>query len=247
MFSQRTDYDRGVNTFSPEGRLLQVEYAIEAIKLGSSAVGIKVNEGVVLAAERRILSAALMEPKKIEKIFEIDTHIACAASGLVTDARTLVEFARVEAQNHSFVFNEPISVRALAQGVSDLALEFGESDGNKKKKKKMSRPYGVALLIAGVDENGPNLYHTDPSGTMIQFEARGIGAADEGIQSLLREKYNGTMTLENTEKLALDCLKQVMEEKINKDNVELWVIPAASKRIETRDAEYVENILKTLK
>lgn len=131
-----------------------------------------------------------MEPKSIEKIYELDSHIGCAASGLVTDARTLVEFARIEAQNHSFVYNEPITVRALARAVSDLALNFGEGDSTSKKK-PMSRPYGVALLIAGIDENGPCIYHTDPSGTMVQYEAKGIGAADEGLQTLLHEQYKG--------------------------------------------------------
>jgi len=96
MFSSKSDYDRGINTFSPEGRLFQVEYAIEAMKLGYSAVGIKVKEGAVLAVERRI-NSVLIVPKSIEKISEIDSHIACAASGFITDAKTLVEYARVEA------------------------------------------------------------------------------------------------------------------------------------------------------
>jgi len=248
MFGSRSEYDHGVNTFSPEGRLLQVEYAIEAIKLGSSAVGIKTKEGVILAVERRI-SSPLMEPKSIEKICEIDDHIGCAVSGLVTDARTLVDHARVEAQNHKFVYNEPMRVRTLTQSSSDLALAFGESDSDShghSKKKRMSRPFGVALLIGGVDETGPCLFHSDPSGTMIQYEAKGIGAADEGIQSILHEQYKPDMSLEEAEALALSCLKQVMEEKINNINVELCVIPTATKRFVSRDSDYVEKIIKRL-
>jgi len=247
MFGSRSEYDHGVNTFSPEGRLLQVEYAIEAIKLGSSAVGIRTKEGVILAVERRI-SSPLMEPKSIEKICEVDDHIGCAVSGLVTDARTLVDYGRVEAQNHKFVYNEPIRIRTLTQSSSDLALSFGETEGDQsaKKKKTMARPFGVALLIGGVDDTGPCLYHTDPSGTMIQYEAKGIGAADEGIQSILHEQYKSDLTLEEAETLALSCLKQVMEEKINKINVELAVIPIATKRFLSRNADYVEKILKKL-
>jgi 20S proteasome subunit alpha 5 len=155
MFGGKSDYDRGVNTFSPEGRLLQVEYALEAIKLGTSAVGLKVKEGVVLAVERIVLSNSnLMCPQSSEKISEIDFHVGCAASGLVTDARVLVDHARVEAQNHYFVYNEGMRVKAIGQTVSDLALNFGEGDSSQKKK-PMSRPYGVALLIAGVDDTGP--------------------------------------------------------------------------------------------
>lgn len=151
-------------------------------------VGIKVDEGVVLAVERR-LDSTLIVPESIEKIFEVDSHICCAASGVITDARTLIEHARVEALNHRYTYLEPITVKALTQTISDMALNFGEGDPSSKKK-PMSRPYGVALLIAGVDENGPSIYQTDPSGTMIEYKAKGIGAADEGIQSILTEKYN---------------------------------------------------------
>lgn len=99
MFLTRSEYDRGVNTFSPEGRLFQVEYAIEAIKLGSTAVGIRTPHGVVLAVEKRITSV-LLEPASIEKIVEIDSHLGCALSGLIADSRTMIDHARIEAQNH---------------------------------------------------------------------------------------------------------------------------------------------------
>ncbi|KRX01421.1 hypothetical protein PPERSA_01324 [Pseudocohnilembus persalinus] len=232
-----------VNTFSKDGRLYQIEYALEAMKLGQGTVGIKVKEGIVLAVERR-LQSSLMIPKSLEKISEIDTHIAAASSGLITDARILVDHARVEAQNHTFNFNEPISVRALTQSVSDLALNFGESDG--KKKKVMSRPFGVGLLIGGITDEGPKLYQTDPSGTMIEYQAKGLGSAAEGIQSKLQESYKEDLTLEEAENLALLCLKQVMEEKIDKKNVELCVIPTSTKKFTERNEDYIDEILKKL-
>jgi len=244
MFGTQSDYDKGINTFSPEGRLLQVEYAIEAIKLGSSAIGITVQEGVVLAVERRI-SSSLLEPKSIEKISQIDDHIGAALSGLVTDARTIVDYARVEAQNHKFTYNEPIKIHTLTQACSDLALHFGEGDETSKKK-PMARPFGVALLIGGVDETGPCLYHTDPTGTMIKYQAKGMGAADEGLQSILHSSYNPSASLEDAEKLALSALKQVMEEKINKNNVELCSIPRTTAKYTTRDPDYVDNLLKQI-
>ncbi|EGR31210.1 proteasome alpha subunit, putative [Ichthyophthirius multifiliis] len=239
-----SNYDRSVNTFSKQGRLLQVENAMQAMKLGNSSIGIKVNEGVVLAVERKV-DSTLMNPKSNEKISEIDCHIACAASGFIPDARTLVDYARVEAQNHRFTYNEPMNVRALTQTVSDLALNFGEGDPSMKRK-PMSRPYGVALLIAGVDDSGPNLYKTDPSGTMTEYFAQGIGPADEGIQVILNEQYKQDLTLLEAEKLALNCLKQVMEEKINKKNVELCVISTANPIYTERSPEYVEEIIKNL-
>lgn len=235
MYLTRSEYDRGVNTFSPEGRLFQVEYAIEAIKLGSTAVGLQTKDGCILAVEKR-LTSPLLEPSSVEKIAEIDTHIGAAMSGLVADARTLVDHARVEAQNHTFTYDEPIGVEALTQGVCDLALSFGEgSDGDAEK--RMSRPFGVALLIAGYDDlEGPQLLFSDPSGTYVRYKAKAIGAGSEGAQSNLSEAYSESMTLEEAEDLALTTLKQVMEDKISTENVELArVTPAKGFQIATPD------------
>ena len=125
MFLTRSEYDRGVNTFSPEGRILQVEYAIEAIKLGSTALGIKTNEGVVLATEKRV-SSSLLEPASLEKILQLDEHLACATSGLMADAKMLVDRARVEAASYWFTYNERIRLESLTRAVSNLALQFGD-------------------------------------------------------------------------------------------------------------------------
>uniref|UniRef100_A0A7S3GLX5 Proteasome subunit alpha type n=2 Tax=Palpitomonas bilix TaxID=652834 RepID=A0A7S3GLX5_9EUKA len=189
MFLTRSEYDRGVNTFSPEGRLFQVEYAIEAIKLGSTAIGIKTKEGVVLAVEKRI-NSPLLEPTSVEKIVELDAHVGCAMSGLTADARTLVEHGRVEAQNHWFTYDERIGGEALTQALCDLALNFGEDVDDDDSGEIMSRPFGVALLVAGLDENGPFLYHTDPSGTYVGYEAKAIGSGSEGAQNSLQAKYS---------------------------------------------------------
>jgi 20S proteasome subunit alpha 5 len=217
MFLTRSEYDRGVNTFSPEGRLFQVEYAIQAIKLGSTAVGIQTSEGVILAVEKRVTSP-LIEPSSIEKILEIDCHIACAMSGLMADARTLVEYARTQTQSHRFSFEEPMSVESCTQAICDLALKFGEGDDDEA---TMSRPFGVALLVAGVDETGPCLFNTDPSGTFVKFDAKAIGQGSEGAQTHLEASYNKSMTLKEAEALALTTLKQVMEEKISSSNIEV--------------------------
>jgi len=241
MFLTRTEYDRGVNTFSPEGRLFQVEYAIEAIKLGSTSIGIQTSEGVVLAVEKR-LTSPLLESNSVEKIMEIDSHIGAAMSGLTADARTLIDYARVEAQNHTFTFNEPMSVESCTQAICDLALRFGE---DRKSEKAMSRPFGVALLVAGVDENGPALFHTDPSGTFIQFEAKAIGAGSEGAQATLQDKYSKSITLKEAEKLALQTLKQVMEEKISATNVEIASVELGHK-FRIYSAEELEAILSQL-
>ena len=205
MFQSRSEYDRGVNTFSPEGRLFQVEYAIEAIKIGTTAIGISTSEGIVLAVEKRLLSP-LQEASSVEKLAEIDSHIGCAMSGLSADARTLIDHARSESQYHRFTFNEPMKVDSLTQAVCDLALRFGESG----EENTMSRPFGVALLVAGWDKHGPALYHTDPSGTFTRFDAKAIGAGSEGAQTSLQEQFHKNLTLEEAETMAVTILKQVL-------------------------------------
>ena len=110
-----------MNTFSPEGRLFQVEYALEAIKLGSTTVGIVTKEGAVLGVEKRVQSS-LLENSSIEKIMEIDSHLGAAMSGLTADARTMIDHARVTSQNHRFVYDEEIKVESIAQAVCDLSL-----------------------------------------------------------------------------------------------------------------------------
>ncbi|XP_013415229.1 proteasome subunit alpha type-5 isoform X1 [Lingula anatina] len=241
MFLTRSEYDRGVNTFSPEGRIFQVEYAIEAIKLGSTAIGIQTSEGVVLAVEKRVTSP-LIEPSSIEKIFEIDHHIGCAMSGLIADSRTMVDRARVEAQNHWFTYNENMSVESVTQSVSNLALAFGDDDADPG---AMSRPFGVALLFAGIDDKGPQLFHMDPSGTFIQYDAKAIGSASEGAQQTLQEVYHKSMTLKEACKNALTILKQVMEEKLNSLNVELaTVTPSAGYKLFSK--EEIEDLIKDI-
>jgi len=221
MFLTRSEYDRSVNTFSPEGRLFQVEYAIEAIKLGSTAIGVQTPAGVVLAAEKRITST-LMEPKTIEKIVKIDDHISCAFSGLTADAKMLIDRARVEAKHHRFTYDEPMKVESVVQAVSNVAIQFGDSDSSGA---AFSRPFGVALLFAGFDSDGvPKLFHMDPSGTYVRFSAKAIGSGSEGAQQSLQESYHKSMALDEGVKTSMTILKQVMEEKLNDTNVEVSTI-----------------------
>jgi len=232
MYLTRSEYDHGVSTFSPDGRLFQVEYAVSSIKLGSTAVGVQTSQGVVLAVEKRITSK-LIESRSLEKIFEIDAHIGAAMSGMAADARTLVWHARVQAQNHAFNYNEPMNVEALTQATCDLALQFGEDnddDDEDEGGSQMSRPFGVALLIGGVDADGPKLFHADPSGTFTRYDAMAIGAGGEGALHHLEQQYNKSLSLQEGMQLALETLREVMEEKIDAANVEIAVIATSDKR-----------------
>lgn len=220
MYLTRTEYDRSVTSFSPEGRIFQVEYAIEAIKLGSTAIGIKTKEGVVLTVEKR-LESSLLEPNSIRKIVEIDYHVGAAQSGLIADAQTLIDRARVNAQSHRFTYEEPMPVRSLTQAICDLALSFGEGGEDRV----MSRPFGVALLLGGYDETkGPQLFHTDPSGTFVEYKAKAIGSASEGSQKRLEQEYDEDMSLAEAQRLGLEVLKDAMEEKMTSRNIEVALI-----------------------
>ena len=214
------------------------------IQHGSTSIGVRTNEGVVLGVEKKLVSK-LMEPAKSEKLVEIDKHCACAMSGIVGDARVLVDHARVESQNHKFNYVEPLQVDLITQAVSDMAMNFGEGyEGSKRK--PMARPYGVALLIAGVDENGPQLYQTDPSGTYFKWQARAIGSGGDTAMSALKENFHENISLAEAEKLVLKTLKQVMEEQITTDTVELCVIKADTKLLEYRSSEFINGILSQL-
>ena len=179
---------------------------------------------MILGVEKKLQSAKLMVPQaRSEKLVEMDRHCACAMSGIVGDARILIDHGRVEAQNHAFNFNEPMGVEAITQSISDLAINFGEGyEGSKRK--PMSRPYGVALLLGGVDERGPQLYATDPSGTYTEWQANAIGAGQETAMTTLKEQYHSGMSLDEAEKMILQTLKNVMEDGINRDNVEVTII-----------------------
>lgn len=219
MFLTRSEYDRSVTSFSPEGRLFQVEYAIEAIKLGSTAIGITTADGVLLGVEKRV-GSTLMESSSIEKIVEIDTHIGTAMSGLTADARTMIDHARIECQNHRFTYDEELSLASCTQSICDLALKFGEG-GEEGEEEVMSRPFGVALLIAGIDDTGAHLFHAEPSGTFFEYDAKAIGSGSEGAQAELQNAYHTSLTMKEAEGLCLKVLKQVMEEKLDAKNVQL--------------------------
>ena len=172
-------YDRATTMFSPDGRLYQVEYAIETVRRGTVAVGIKSNEGVVLAVEEK--ARKLQSSDLTQKIFQIDDHIGVVAAGYIPDARIQVDHARFAAQSNRLVYDESIDVEGIAKGLADLAQQFTQYAG--------VRPFGVALIIAGVDKNGCNIYFTDPSGTYIGFNAVAIGSGNDQVTEFLEKHY----------------------------------------------------------
>jgi proteasome alpha subunit len=209
-------YDRAITVFSPDGRLFQVEYAREAVKRGTTTVGLKFKDGAVLIVDKRIASR-LMEPKSIEKIFQIDEHIGCATSGLVADARVLVDHARVTAQVSKITYDERISVEMLVKKICDYKQNYTQYGG--------VRPFGTALLVAGVDDQGVHLFETDPSGALVSYKAGSIGAGRNVVMEVFEEQYQEGMEMEDAIVLGLKALKKATEEeKLNPKSVEIGVV-----------------------
>lgn len=223
MFSEGNDYDRGVNTFNPDGRLFQVEYAIEAIKLGSTVIAIQTSEGIAFGAEKRVGQKCLVA-SSIKKVVEISKVHVGAVSGLTADGDILIDKGRVEAQNYRFTYDEDMRTESLARRLCDFSMDFG-SEGA-----PMSRPLGVAMLLGGLDrvDGGkklvPRLFHLDPSGTLVSYRAKAIGAGAETAMSELSDEYNTSMSIKEAQNLIVRILKNVMEEKVTQKNVDLWTI-----------------------
>ena len=223
---QQSAYDRAITVFSPDGRLFQVEYAREAVRTGSTSIGITCKEGVALIAHKR-LASSLLVGESHEKIFEVDQHVAAASSGLVADARKLVEFARLEGQKHRLTYDEDIPVEMLAKKVGDHVQFFTQYAG--------VRPYGVSLLIAGIDSE-PRLFETDPSGALFEYKATAIGAGKKAVEEFFEKEYKEGMAMHDAIKLALKALKKSAEEKLTAANVDIATVDRSRKtKVLSRD------------
>lgn len=231
-------YDKGISIFSPDGRLFQVEYAREAVKRGTTSLGVKSSEGIVLVVDKRP-SSKLVEPTSIEKIFQIDEHIGAATSGLVADARKLIEQARMESQVNKITFNEPIPVEMLAKKICDLKQMYTQHGG--------VRPFGSALIIGGVNDNGCRLFETDPSGALIEYKATAIGAGRAMAMEVFEKGYSEDLKINEAMELALDAIYEATEGKTTKESVEIAVIDKANHRYrkltEDEIEEHVEELL----
>lgn len=212
---QNAGYDRAITVFSPDGRLFQVEYAREAVKRGTTSIGIKCSEGIVLAVDKRTTSN-LVEATSIEKIFKIDEHIGAATSGLVADARALVERARVEAQINKITYSEPIRVDSLSKKLCDMLQMYTQNGG--------VRPFGSALIIGGVYAGICKLFETDPSGALIEYKATAIGSGRSAAMDIFEDQYKDDMNLNEAINLALTAINEATEHETTANNVEIAVI-----------------------
>lgn len=211
-------YDRAITIFSPDGRLFQVEYAFEAVKKGWTTLGIRSNEGVVLAVEKRQVSP-LMEG--MEKIKKVDEHVGLAFAGLSSDARILIDQARIYAQIHRLVYGEPIPIELLAKKICDIKQAYTQHGG--------VRPFGVSFLIAGVDDRGPHLVGTDPGGTYVSYKAHAIGSGGQAALEVLEKNYRSTLSLEDSMRLAVLAMDGAIEGGVSIEKIELAYVNVKDK------------------
>ena len=202
MPHQLMGYDRAITMFSPEGRLLQVEYAKKTVKQGSTAIGMVCKDGILLVADKRVVDS-LIVTEAVEKVFQIDDHIGAAASGILSDARVLIERAQLKAQQHRVTYDSPIDTSMVVKDVADLKQICTQSAG--------LRPFGVSLLIAGIDQDGiPMLFETDPTGIFFRYKATVIGEGETEVEEILHKKYKETITIEEGLALAILALKKAL-------------------------------------
>ena len=186
-------YDMTPTMYSPDGRIYQVEYALETVKRGALAVGIKSKNGVIIAVEEK--SRVLQVSEVTQKIFQIDEHIGAAAAGYIPDARVQVDNARYFSQSNKLTYDEPVEVETVAKHLADQNHQFTQYSG--------VRPFGVALIIAGVDRNGSNVFIIDPSGTFVSYAAVAIGLGADDVNSFLEKNYKEDMSMEEAASLAI--------------------------------------------
>ncbi len=208
-------YDRAITVFSPDGRLFQVEYARVAVTRGNTTSGLKFKNGVVLMADKK-MGSRLVETTSIEKIFQIDFHVGCATSGLVADARVLVDYARLVCQINKVTYSESIPLDLLVKRICDYKQNYTQYGG--------VRPFGTALLVAGVDDVGMHLFETDPSGALVSHKAGSIGSGRAAVMETFEEKFQDGMDKDDAILLGLEGLQKASDDPLNPKALELGVV-----------------------
>ncbi len=236
VFAAPGAYDRAITVFSPDGRLFQVEYAMELVNRGATILGIQCAEGVVLGAEENV--EPLEETGYSWKIFRIDEHIGAAIVGLSSDARVLIDQARVYAQSNKLTYDEPIDTEVVTKRICDIQQMYTQHAG--------VRPFGVSLIFGGVDKTGARVFGTHPSGTYRGYKATALGAGRETVLNIFKEEYKENFSLEETKKLAIKCLAKALEARQLPPRIKIAVIPADTKKLQMLPDDEIDEVVKAL-
>ena len=228
-------YDRAITVFSPDGRLYQVEYAIETVKRGSIALGIKTNDGIVFAADERVRKLQIVEEP--QKLFKIAQHIGVAAAGYIPDARNQVDDARFFSQSSNLVYDEIVNIETVVKHIADKCQQYTQYAG--------ARPIGVALIIGGIDRNGNSLFLTDPSGTYIPYNAVAIGANSDKVTEFLKKHYRPEITLEESKMLAIASINMVSNDVSGSEHIKISQIKSDTRQFEIVDKNQITKLLQS--
>ncbi|MFX1358014.1 MAG: archaeal proteasome endopeptidase complex subunit alpha [Promethearchaeota archaeon] len=238
MFGGAPKYDRALTVFSPEGRLYQVEYALEAVRRGTLAVAAKSKDNVILAAQIKVPSK-LMDADSIDKLFQVDEHIGVAISGLHADSRMLINYARVQAQSFRLTYDEPVRLNMLVKTLADICQNYTQFGG--------IRPFGCALFFIAIDASGPQIYTTSPSGIYRSFKSYALGSGEATARDYLKSNYKPDLDFDSLVKLVLNALKESIDEEATKDNIRLSYIKSVDKKFVMASKDEIEQFLNTLK
>jgi len=227
-------YDMTPTMYSPDGRIYQVEYAIETVKRGAIAIGLQSKDGIVIAVEE--VSRDLQVEDITQKIFQVDDHVGIAAAGYIPDARILVDNARFFSQSNKIVYDESVTVEIVAKHMADQCQQYTQYAG--------ARPIGVSLIFGGIDVNGNSLFLTDPSGTYIPYNAVAIGADSDKVTEFLTKEYKAEMTLEETKLLAIASINMVNKDVKGSEHIKISQIKADTKQFEILDGQQISGLME---
>ncbi len=227
-------YDRAITMFSPDGRLLQVEYAKKTVRLGNTAIGIVCKDGVLLVTDKRIVDK-LVVAESVEKIFNIDDHIIATASGIMSDARVLVEKAQLIAQQHRVTYGTPADILNVVKELANLKQMTTQIGGY--------RPFGVSVLFAGKDLTGIKLFETDPAGLFNQFNARVIGEGQAEVEEMLHKEYKQEWTVIDGLKFAVKALKTTLDNDFSPERIDAAYVDEKGK-INKVSREEIKKLIK---
>ena len=234
MQHQVMGYDRSATMFSPDGHILQVEYAEKTVRLGTATIGIHCSDGVIIIADKGIKDKLIVN-ESADKIYEIDEHIMASAAGILSDARLLVNHIRVNAQQHRVTYDTPVDVEGVIREAADIKQQYTQHPG--------IRPFGVSLMIAGVSSGVPKLYTSEITGNYLEYTATVIGKNDEKIKEILREKYKKEITIDEAIKLGIEIFKEVLGDKFDVRRLNVGFIKSKDAKLKKLSKEEIQKFI----
>ena len=233
MQHQVMGYDRSATMFSPDGHILQVEYAEKTVRLGTASIGINCSDGVIIVADKGIKDELIVK-ESAEKIYEIDEHIMASAAGILSDARILVNQTRLIAQQNRVTYDSPIDVESIIREISDIKQQYTQHPG--------VRPFGASLIIAGKSGNKTKLYTSDITGNYFEYNAVAIGGDDDKIKEELRKRWRKDIKTEEAIKIALSIFKENLKDRYDINRFNIGIIKNEDGKLKRLNLEEIKKL-----